>query len=52
MAQKNDHLQATDRCTIVVLLPVGPVDLYVGGNYIPNVKVMEILGEYILPAIN
>lgn len=37
---------------IIILPELNAVVVFTGGNYIPNVKVIEILEEYILPAIN
>jgi CubicO group peptidase (beta-lactamase class C family) len=37
---------------IIILPELNTVVVFTGGNYIPNVKVIEILEEYILPAIN
>jgi CubicO group peptidase (beta-lactamase class C family) len=37
---------------IVILQELNTVVVFTGGNYIPNVKVSEILENYILPAIN
>jgi len=37
---------------IIILPELNTVVVFTGGNYIPTVKVIEILEEYILPAIN
>lgn len=37
---------------IIILSELNTVVVFTGGNYIPNVKAIEILEEYILPAIN
>jgi len=37
---------------IIILPELNTVVVFTGGNYIPNVKVIAILEEYILPAIN
>jgi len=37
---------------IIILPKLNTVVVFTGGNYIPNVKAIEILEEYILPAIN
>ncbi|MGZ5472198.1 MAG: hypothetical protein ACXWE0_11055 [Nitrososphaeraceae archaeon] len=37
---------------IIILPELNTVVVFTGGNYISNVKVVEILDKYILPAIN
>jgi len=37
---------------IIILPELNTVVVFTGGNFVPNVKVMEILEDYILPAIN
>jgi len=37
---------------IIILPELNTVVVFTGGNYIPNVKAIEILEKYILPAIN